>query len=113
MSEEHFKKICEELLDNAFKFSKAGTEVTVSSVVENNRLVLTISDCGRGMTPEQIANAGAYLQFDRRAQEQQGAGLGVAIAKRLTGLYDGEMEFDNRSEQGLTVRVKLPVSVQQ
>ena len=110
VSEEHFTKIIEELLDNAFKFSQAGTRVTVTSVVENNRLVFSFSDCGRGMTLEQIANVGAYLQFDRKFHEQQGAGLGVAIAKRLTELYDGKMEFDNSSGQGLTVRVYLPIS---
>lgn len=111
VSEEHFQKICEELLDNAFKFSQAGTMVTVTSGVENDRLVLSISDCGRGMTLDQIANVGAYLQFDRRSHEQQGAGLGAAIAKRLTELYDGTMDFDNSSGQGLTVRVKLPAFV--
>lgn len=110
VSEEHFQKICEELLDNAFKFSAAGTKVSMTSIVENNELKMTISDQGRGMTVEQIASMGAYLQFERRFHEQQGSGLGLTIAKRLTELYGGRMEFDTSSGQGLTVHVYLPAS---
>jgi len=111
VSEDHFNKICDELIDNAFKFSAKGTNVLVTGIVEKNEFVLTISDRGRGMTPEQIAGLGAYLQFDRRFHEQQGAGLGLAIAKRLTEIYGGRMEFDSSFGQGLTVRVFLPVSM--
>ncbi len=111
VSEEHLKKICDELIDNAFKFSAAGTKVSVSSTVDKNELMLTISDCGRGMTQPQIASLGAYVQFDRKFHEQQGAGLGLAIARRLTELYSGRVECDNNSGQGLTVRVYLPTAV--
>lgn len=111
VSEDHFNKICDELLDNAFKFSAKGTEVSVTGIVDKNEFVLTISDRGRGMTLEQIASLGAYLQFGREFHEQQGAGLGLTIAKRLAELYGGRMEFDISSGQGLTVRVFLPVCV--
>jgi two-component system sensor histidine kinase/response regulator len=111
VSEEHFKKICDELLDNAFKFSAGGTKVSVTTMIDANGLVLTISDHGRGMTLDQIASLGAYLQFDRKFHEQQGAGLGLTIAKRLTELYGGRIDFDVSSGQGLTVRVYLPVSM--
>jgi two-component system sensor histidine kinase/response regulator len=111
VSEEHFKKICEELLDNAFKFSAAGTKVSMTSIVENDELKMTISDQGRGMTMEQIASMGAYLQFERKFHEQQGSGLGLTIANRLTELYGGRIEFDTNSGQGLTVHVYLPASV--
>ncbi|MBF8296614.1 MAG: Hybrid sensor histidine kinase/response regulator [Bacteroidetes bacterium] len=110
VSGEHFSKIYDELLDNAFKFSSAGTKVSVTSAAERNEFVLTITDRGRGMTLEQRASFGAYLQFDRKLHEQQGAGLGLTIAKRLTEIYGGRMEFDNSSGQGLTARVYLPVS---
>lgn len=110
VSEVHCIKICDELIDNAFKFSLAGTKVSVSSIVDKNELKLTVSDHGRGMTPAQIAGMGAYLQFGRAFHEQQGSGLGLAIAKRLAELYGGRMEFDISSGEGLTVQVFLPLS---
>jgi two-component system sensor histidine kinase/response regulator len=113
ISEEHFSKICDELLDNAFKFSPKGSKVSVSTIVEGCDFVLTIADCGRGMTAKQIASLGAYVQFERTSHEQQGTGLGLTIAKRLAEIYGGRMEFDMSSGQGLTVRVHLPVSARE
>lgn len=110
ISQEYLTRIIDELADNAFKFSAAGTKVSVTSIVDKNEFVLTIADRGRGMTQEQIASLGAYLQFDRKFHEQQGTGLGLTIAKRLTEIFGGRMELDNRSEQGLTVHIYLPLS---
>ena len=109
VSEAHFDKICDELLDNAFKFSLAGSKVSVTTGVKGHDFVLAITDCGQGMTAEQIGSLGAFVQFERTSHEQQGAGLGLTIAKRLTEMHGGTMECSVGSGQGLSVRVHLPV----
>jgi two-component system, sensor histidine kinase and response regulator len=73
--EDYVKRIVDELVDNAFKFSEAGKPVEVRARVNHDKYVITITDQGRGMTPEQVASIGAYMQFDRRIYEQQGSGL--------------------------------------
>jgi K+-sensing histidine kinase KdpD len=93
ISAEYLTKICDELLDNAFKFSQAGTHVMVSASAHEGEFVLTITDHGRGTSPQQIASMGAYLQFERKSYEQQGAGLGLTIAKRLVEVHGGRVEF--------------------
>jgi two-component system sensor histidine kinase/response regulator len=60
------------------------------------------------MTLEQIANLGAYVQFERKFYEQQGTGLGLIIAKRLAEIHGGRVEFEPGRDGGLTVRVHLP-----
>lgn len=102
-------KIVEELLDNAFKFSEPGTSVRVTARVENNNYVLRISDHGRGLTPEQITNIGAYMQFERRLYEQQGAGLGLIISKRLAELHGGELSVESAPHRETTVQIALRV----
>jgi signal transduction histidine kinase len=102
------KKIVEELADNAFKFSSPGTPVYISSLATEDGMVLSLCDQGRGMTPEQIAQLGAYMQFDRRFYEQQGAGLGFAIAKRLIELHGGRITVESIPDQQTTVTVFLP-----
>jgi two-component system sensor histidine kinase/response regulator len=105
----HLKKIIEELLDNAFKYSRAGAPVTVRCNVDDARIfTLTVTDRGRGMTVEQIARVGAYVQFDREEHEQQGQGLGLAIVKRLTELHSGELSLESRRGLQTTVHVALP-----
>lgn len=108
ISGNHLTKIIEELLDNAFKFSPAGTPVTVTGKADGNRYILSVSDRGRGMTAEQIADIGAYRQFERKLYEQQGSGLGLTIAKRLAELYGGQLAIQSAPQQETTVRVTLP-----
>ncbi|MBF2001293.1 MAG: response regulator [Synechococcales cyanobacterium M58_A2018_015] len=91
----HFQKLVEELIENAFKFSPVNTPVDVYSHLSQREVVVEIRNRGRGMTPDQIADLGAYMQFDRRLYEQQGLGLGLIIAKRILDLYDGTLHIQS------------------
>jgi signal transduction histidine kinase len=68
-----------------------------------------ITDEGRGMSAEQISNIGAYQQFDRLLHEQQGVGLGLAIAKRIVELHEGDFHVDSVEGKGTTITVGLPI----
>jgi two-component system sensor histidine kinase/response regulator len=105
--DDHFKKIVEELIDNAFKFSDKGKQVRVSNSMADNNFLLSIADQGRGMTNEQISTIGPHMQFERKTFEQQGSGLGLIIAKRLTELLGGQFAIDSNSGTGTTVRVSF------
>src|SRR5271156_38789 len=74
MSGEYFGKVVNELVQNAFKFSGAGLPVQVRLAETFNGVELSITDQGRGFSTEQIRRIGAYVQFDRKMQEQQGLG---------------------------------------
>jgi len=106
--EDNFRKIIEELIDNAFKFSEAGKPVTVSSEMAQHTLTITIADKGRGMTAEQISNIAPHIQFDRKTYEQQGAGLGLVIAMRLTELLGGRLQIDSQPT-GTSVKISFEV----
>lgn len=108
ISASKLKKITEELLDNAFKFSPDESQVQILSSSHLDQFILHIIDHGRGMTVEQIAKVGAYMQFDRDLLEQQGNGLGLAIAKRLTELHGGELTIESIPGKQTIIRVALP-----
>lgn len=108
ITEINLKKVVEELTDNAFKFSEPGTPIDLTAVATLQGLTLYISDRGRGMTPDQITCLGAYMQFERKFYEQQGSGLGFAIAKRLVELHNGTVEVESVPTQQTIVRVTLP-----
>ena len=108
ISEDFFTKIVDELLENAFKFSTPGSEVRVQTETDGGLAILRIADRGRGMKVEHIAVVGAYMQFERKIYEQQGSGLGLTIAKRLTELHRGELTIQSEIGVGTTVEVKLP-----
>ena len=108
ISDLKLKKVLEELIGNAFKFSAAGTPIHLSTTIVDDGLKLTISDRGRGMTAEQLASLGAYMQFERKFYEQQGSGLGFAIAKRLVELHRGDITINSIPEQQTTVQITFP-----
>jgi two-component system sensor histidine kinase/response regulator len=102
-------KILTELVDNAFKFSEAGSRVRVSSRLQDGCYKLAVADAGRGMTPEQILNIGAHMQFGRKAHEQQGSGLGLVITKRLVELHNGRFAVDSKPGERTHVHITLPL----
>jgi signal transduction histidine kinase len=110
ISEEYLTKIVDELVHNAFKFSKPGTTVEVSMHASDSALVLTVSDHGRGFGTDQIQKIGAYMQFDRKTHEQQGLGLGLTIAKRLTELHGGSLAIETAPGGGASVMVRIPLA---
>jgi two-component system sensor histidine kinase/response regulator len=108
VSEDYLAKIVDELVQNAFKFSEAGKRVSVTLSESPNGVLLSVTDQGRGFSTEHITKVGAYMQFDRKIQEQQGLGLGLVIARRLTELHGGTLSIQSEHGGATTVTVKLP-----
>ena len=105
IAEPDFRKIMEELLDNAFKFSLPGTPIQITATEQDGTLQLSIQDRGRGMNAQEQQRIGAYTQFQRSIYEQQGSGLGLSLAKRLTELYGGELAIASEPGQGTTITI--------
>ncbi len=101
----NFEKILVELFDNAFKFSEPGSQISVKTTVNRHLCIVSITDRGRGMSAEQIANIGAYMQFERREYEQQGNGLGLIISSLLAQLEGGVLSIDSTLQHGTTVSI--------
>jgi signal transduction histidine kinase len=104
----HLRKIVEELVDNAFKFSSTGQQVRLTVTQDDGELCIEVADQGRGMSQEQIDAIDAYVQFKRYIFEQQGAGVGLTLSKRLVELYGGTLQIESAASNGTTIRVRIP-----
>lgn len=100
--------IVEELAENAFGFSRQGTPVQLTLRPEAGQSQLSLTDRGRGMSPEQAAQIGAFTQFDRKRHEQQGLGLGLTLVNRLLRQAGGTLAIQSKPGEGTTVTVTLP-----
>lgn len=110
VNNQDMRSIIFEVLENAFKFSQSGSQVRLSGKVVNNRFHLTIADRGWGMTEDQISKVGAFMQFERKLHEQQGAGLGLKIVIKLVETYGGKLSISSIYKQETTVNIELPLT---
>ena len=126
------EKIITNLLSNAFKFTPAGGEITVTAQLNSadkraipasfskagsstmvKMLQLKIQDNGAGITAEQQEKI-----FDRFYQtdtshtgEQEGSGIGLSLVKELVELHEGEIAVESQPEKGSCFTVRLPLLV--
>ncbi|MBL8473908.1 MAG: sensor histidine kinase N-terminal domain-containing protein [Rhodocyclaceae bacterium] len=94
------------LIDNAIRYSPRGGRVSVTLEVESDNVCLGVEDSGPGVAPEQLARLGE--RFLRLAPQQApGVGLGLSIVRRIATLHRAGLNFSNRPEGGLQVRLVL------
>lgn len=105
---EGFELIFSNLVENACKFSLPGTPVRISTADRGSSLSISIADEGRGMSAEEIAEIGCLRQFGRDRFEQQGLGLGLALAMMFSRLSHGNLSVhSNAPKPGLTATLTL------
>jgi PAS domain S-box-containing protein len=109
---ERLQQIIWNLLSNAVKFTEPGGRVTISATPEPGRVMLEVSDTGRGIAPEHLHQIfDRFLQIDPTTTRSQGGlGLGLAICRHLVELHGGTIRA--RSEglgHGATFSVCLPL----
>jgi two-component system sensor histidine kinase/response regulator len=103
LAEPYVRKAVSELVDNALKFSEAGTPIKVSLTAPGGRVALSVGDAGRGMTLDQIREVGAFHQFNRAVLEQQGSGLGLILVKGIIEASGGTFDIRSAMGEGTTV----------
>ncbi len=109
IAEIHLKVIIEELLENALKFSPAGSIINIETFIEDNFYKIIITDKGIGMSEEQILRISPFIQFKRDLFDRKGNGLGLVIIKKLTSIYKGNLSIKSKINDYTSVEVDLPL----
>jgi two-component system sensor histidine kinase/response regulator len=111
LGEQWLATALDELVDNAAVFSPPGTPITVTGTGDGGHYRITVTDQGPGLAADQLAQVGAFTQFDRKEREQQGLGLGLAIARLATRLAGGELTLAaGTNGRGLRAELSLPAA---
>ncbi len=96
------------LLENAIKYTPAGTPIELSAHVDGDQVWIEVADRGPGLPP-----GTEKLVFDKfyRAQPDsvRGAGLGLAICQSIIKAHGGQIWAENRPEGGAVFRFTLPL----
>jgi signal transduction histidine kinase len=105
------KQVLLNLLSNAIKFTPAGGEVTLAGGRdENGEIVITVSDTGSGIRPENLERIfEPFWQGDPNIRRRsEGTGLGLAISRKFIELHGGTLTLANGVTRGAVATIRLP-----
>lgn len=103
------ERVLGNLLENAAKYSPAGTPVELSARVTGESLTIAVCDRGRGFPADALESA--FELFNRGVPESitPGVGLGLAICKSIVEAHGGVIYAENRDGGGACIRFTLPL----
>jgi len=104
------REVLMHLLENAGKYSKAGTPIKVSSEVKDDRLVTSIADRGPGIDSfEQSLIFEKFYRGQHQRYSAPGTGMGLAIAKVIIEAHGGTIGVVSQIGSGSVFSFSLPL----
>src|SRR5580704_16220363 len=101
-----------QILDNAAKYSTEGAPIRVAARPNGQTVVLSVHDCGAGLSSEEKRLVGGrFFRGPRHAATTSGSGLGLWIANAFISANGGKVEVESDGvDRGTTVSIYLPSS---
>lgn len=96
------------LLDNGIKYTPPGGTVYLSVVQQDGSALMTVRDTGPGIAAEDLPNIFGRFYRSVASRGQEGAGLGLSIARWITEAHGGTIAVESPPGQGAVFTVKLP-----
>jgi signal transduction histidine kinase len=102
-------KALTKLVENGLRYSGENGEVTVRGAAQNNKLIITVSDNGIGMSPEELAQLGTiYFRSENElVRSFKGSGLGIPVAYGIVRMLGGTISVESALEKGTTFTITL------
>lgn len=109
---DRLKQLFINLLENSIRYTDANGRILITLTRENGYVVVQIEDSAPGVTDEQLQQLfdRMYRVESSRSRNNGGAGLGLAICRKIAEGHDGDISAGHSSLGGIYMRVTLPVS---
>ena len=106
--EDRIRQVFVNIFDNAIKYNYHGGRVIVlAQIVSPTTLEISISDTGRGISPENLPKV--KEKFFKADTTISGSGIGLAVADEIVRLHGGTLNIDSILNEGTTVTITLPI----
>lgn len=109
-----FREVMKSLIENAAKFNpKEEKKILISGKIENGMAVLSVQDNGRGIPSEEFEKIfQKFYQIEESFTGQiEGAGLGLALVKRLVEVHGGTVKVSSKMGEGSVFTVSFPAAI--
>jgi signal transduction histidine kinase len=106
------QRALDNVLQNALDHTPPGHPVTISLKTAGQRFLVEIADEGPGVSENTLGQLFEPFFRADKSRGGKGWGLGLAIARDILGLHDGDIKAFNSDEGGLVVRLTLKMHIQ-
>ncbi len=110
--ENHLKVILRNLISNAIKFTGQAGSITLSTIIDNNELIISVADNGKGMSDEQVKKLFFFnTHFSSSGTSgEKGTGIGLLLCKELVELNGGKLSVTSKLGEGSTFYFNVKMS---
>ena len=106
--ESRLRQVFSNLLSNAVRYTPRDGHITLSAIVEESQVIVTLTDTGKGITQEDLARI--FEPFTRGGGAHEGLGIGLSLVRGIVELHRGRTEVSSPGpNRGSTFTVALPV----
>ena len=110
IDKELFRRVYDNLIENAMKYNKAGTIIMIGVEDKSTSVEITVADNGIGIPAEHIDRIfQPFFRADSTSAKRDGSGLGLAIVRQIVTLHGGEISYIG-DDGGCTWLIKLPTT---
>jgi len=107
---EFIQQVLKQLLDNAVNYSPPGSPLTISAEVVSGKIVLSVTDRGKGIAEEEQSRIFDKFYRGRSSRDNVlGTGLGLSIAKGIVEAHGGKIWVTSEPGKGSVFSVALPI----
>lgn len=97
------------LLSNAAMYSDPGTEIRLQAYLEDQSLVMTVSDRGIGILTDELPHVFEVFYRGSNFDERPGLGLGLSLVHDAVEQHKGTIQIDSTPSVGTTVTIRIPL----
>jgi signal transduction histidine kinase len=111
LDEKRIRQVLDNIINNAVKYSEAGTEIVLSVRKTVSEMLFTVTDCGSGISKEAMPHVFERTFVSSRGQKSgtSGAGLGLPICKALIAAHGGKIWLESEESVGTCCFFTLPM----
>ena len=103
------EQVVANLVDNAMKYSPAGSTIVIAAVQEGERMKITVLDNGPGIPEEDLPHIFEKFYRAKHPRKIAGTGLGLSICKSIIESHNGQIWAENKKSGGAAISFSVPI----